>query len=446
MEGSVPILLFIILICFGAFLFQAIMIIRLRRVKRDSKSVGQIQQRRIEELLARIDELKRSEGQVADPVKKPLEKDSRNDQSDELNNIKVKYQILFESSPCGILITENKTNKILFANPAACTFFQCTKSELESVQIRDLHSQEFSGPLLLKLTGDQDVNDIPEEFSWRKKDGDTIFAEFHTRSVSGSDTSYKVCFLKDVTEQRRIRGALEQALLRHTYISKMASLGEMTGGVAHEINNTLAIIMGKVEELRDFSKGNSEINQTLEAVGMSSVRIANIIKGLGVLQSNISGDLFQNISTREMIQNALALCQGKFKQSEVQVIEETKTEALIECHASEITQVLLNLLINAVDAVEGLPSKWIRIQTIDREVNFEFSVTDSGHGIPDKIKDKILEPFFSTKDVQKGTGLGLSISKEIIKKHSGFLKLDTSSSHTKFVISLPKRQNKVVAA
>jgi signal transduction histidine kinase len=111
----------------------------------------------------------------------------------------------------------------------------------------------------------------------------------------------------------------------------------------------------------------------------------------------------------------------------------------VDCSATQITQVLINLVNNAHDAIKNLKEKWIEIAVNDSDHYVEISITDSGPGIPAGIKEKIMQPFFTTKAVGQGTGLGLSLSKSIIDSHKGFLLIDDNCPHTKFTILLPKK-------
>jgi C4-dicarboxylate-specific signal transduction histidine kinase len=105
----------------------------------------------------------------------------------------------------------------------------------------------------------------------------------------------------------------------------------------------------------------------------------------------------------------------------------------------ELSQVLFNLLSNACDAIDKQEQPWIQIIGRREGDRFTLSVIDSGSGIPPTLAERIMEPFFTTKDLGKGTGLGLSISLSIAKRHGGDLRLDPASSHTKFDLQLPLR-------
>jgi C4-dicarboxylate-specific signal transduction histidine kinase len=113
---------------------------------------------------------------------------------------------------------------------------------------------------------------------------------------------------------------------------------------------------------------------------------------------------------------------------------------LIEARSYQIVQVLVNLLNNAHDAIQNQKEKWIRVEMMDLGNCIELAVTDSGPGIPEKIREKMFQPFFTTKDVKYGTGLGLSISMGIIHQHHGSLVFDEENAFTRFLLRLPKKQ------
>ena len=108
-----------------------------------------------------------------------------------------------------------------------------------------------------------------------------------------------------------------------------------------------------------------------------------------------------------------------------------------------MSQVLLNLLFNARDAVRDLKDKWVRLEVMNLSDFVEFSVTDSGTGISNAVRERIMQPFFTTKDVGQGTGLGLSISRGIVEAHGGRLYYDEKSQHTRFVFVIPKHRDVV---
>lgn len=216
--------------------------------------------------------------------------------------------------------------------------------------------------------------------------------------------------------------------------SKFSALGIMASGIAHEINNPLSVIKGKAHILKK-NLNNSEFNpdtfnKDIDIITKTTDRIYKIVTGLRSFARDASEDPFEKVSSKHLIQASLDLCNERFQQfgMQISVIENSVFD--VNCREPQIVQVLVNLLNNSFDAIQNLNEKWIKI-----EVNpYEISVTDSGSGIPKAVANKLMQPFFTTKEAGKGVGLGLSISKGIIDDHGGTFFLDSESKNTKFVI------------
>jgi signal transduction histidine kinase len=229
--------------------------------------------------------------------------------------------------------------------------------------------------------------------------------------------------------------------------AKMSALGEMAGGVAHEINTPLAVISMRVEQMeeciRDGDLNGIDFVEGLDIIRRTTDRIAKIVSGLRFFAREGRQVRSQTVKVSALIEDTLGFCGERLANHGIILDVERRDdfESLkIECQAVEISQVILNLLNNAFDAIEQLKEKWIKIKVTDLGENIEISVTDSGSGLSKEVRDKIMQPFFTTKEIGKGTGLGLSISKGIINSHQGKLSVDDKCANTKFVILLPKQQ------
>jgi C4-dicarboxylate-specific signal transduction histidine kinase len=144
---------------------------------------------------------------------------------------------------------------------------------------------------------------------------------------------------------------------------------------------------------------------------------------------------------RELVDDTLELCSERFRLHNIDLRVGPVSDVLdLDCNSVQISQVLLNLLSNAHDAVEGHDRAWVALDVKPRAGTVELSVTDSNPGVPPEIRSKIFQPFFTTKGVGRGTGLGLAVSHGIIEEHHGRLELDLASAHTRFVVTLPLRQ------
>lgn len=241
----------------------------------------------------------------------------------------------------------------------------------------------------------------------------------------------------DIIESERVK-ALHQA--------KMASLGQMASGIAHEINNPLSILNGRLVKAEKFLRATppdvESATATVRSIEQIVFRIAKIVRGLRHFSREASKDPFELKSLREIIEETLDLCSQRFQNHGIRVhTTELEEDVIIECQTVQISQVLLNLLNNSFDAIMDLTEKWVRVDVQDFEDSVVIRVTDSGKGISGEIRERIMDPFFTTKEVGKGTGLGLSLSRGIIEYHQGQLFLDVESENTSFVIKLPKFRN-----
>jgi C4-dicarboxylate-specific signal transduction histidine kinase len=175
----------------------------------------------------------------------------------------------------------------------------------------------------------------------------------------------------------------------------------------------------------------------IRVVRQMTERIAKIVKGFLAISRDGAADPQLKFHLSEIIQETLVISQSRLNTNGVRLQVAPVPEVILKCRAVQISQVLLNLLNNAHDAVQKLEEKWIRIDFVETNSQLSILVTDSGSGIPKSLVEKIMEPFFTTKDINKGTGLGLSISKSIIEAHGGRFYYNAVCDNTQFVIELP---------
>ncbi len=227
--------------------------------------------------------------------------------------------------------------------------------------------------------------------------------------------------------------------------SRMYGLGTLASGIAHEINNPLTVIKGYAEkniktieartiDLDDFHKNAIKINENAE-------RISKIIKSLKILSSKANDNEFQKLTPQNIIDEFQVLYSEKLNSRKIELIfEKLENETKININLNQFLQVVIHLANNAIDAIELADDdkpRWIKFHSEVVNNYYYLYISNSGKKLSADIKDKIMNPFFTTKEIGKGTGLGLTLSQTIISKHSGKLEFDDSFENTTFKIMLP---------
>lgn len=243
---------------------------------------------------------------------------------------------------------------------------------------------------------------------------------------------------------------LEEQILKNMNASRLVAVGEVASGIAHEINNPLTVINGQMvkieKQIRNYPH-NEQLIVPIEKINLMINRIIKIINGLKLISRDGQSDPMSDFPITNMIGEIKLLTEMKIKSLNINFEIIAPNE---ELHAYgrevQISQVLVNLINNAVDAISTFDNKWIKLEVIELPEAIEFKVTDSGKGISREIQDKMLNPFFTTKGVGKGTGLGLSISKGIVNDHGGDFYYNANCPNTQFVFTLNKMNKAIKVA
>jgi len=265
------------------------------------------------------------------------------------------------------------------------------------------------------------------------------------------DTIGSSGFSTDVTKRIEMEQAIDEERYRATAAQRINSLAGMANGLAHEINNPLAIISGFSQQLQELAKGenleNPLFNKGLDRIISNSDRIHTIITSLQNFSRDAGNDPFESVDIREVFETIEQLYIRRFEIAGVELqIALQEEEISFFCRKVQIMQTLFNLTINALEAASQGENGWVRVSVQSSRQYIEVSVSDSGPGIPMTNASKIFEPFFTTKEVGKGTGLGLSTARGIASSHSGTLDLDSKAQNTTFILRLPANQAKQSAS
>lgn len=244
---------------------------------------------------------------------------------------------------------------------------------------------------------------------------------------------------------KRDLASLEERRRSASRAQELANLGELAAGVAHELGTPLAALQGRIElleqRLASAPVDPGELQKSLQNLAELGDRMTRIVRTVRSLARDAAGDPFEQVAVAQLVRDALVLGEERLRRSGATVRAAPVPEALrIDCRPAQVTQVLLNLISNAADAVRTLPERWVQIDLRETAERVAIVVTDSGAGVPEAIRARIMAPFFTTKPPGEGTGLGLSISRALVQGHGGTLTLEPASPHTRFVVTLPRRQ------
>ena len=231
---------------------------------------------------------------------------------------------------------------------------------------------------------------------------------------------------------------------------KMAGLGQLVAGIAHEINNPMAFVinniflvdeaLGRLENLPQETaaavcKARTKVNDAQSGAG----RVKELVTRLRTFSRLDEGEL-KTVDIQDSIESVLLFLHHRME-GRIEVERNFGEDRMLTCFAGELNQVLMNLIANAIEAIDGYGR--ITLSTARVNGDFVIRVRDSGKGIPDEIRNRIFEPFFTTKPIGEGTGLGLAISYGIMKAHHGSMEFATKSGEgTEFVLKIPVTQER----
>lgn len=334
-------------------------------------------------------------------------------------------------------------NPIIFVNKAFEKMTGYTEEEVMGKNCRFLQGEKTNQPALDVLR--QAIKDkkpchvVLENF---KKDG-TPFINQLDISVVYNEKGEAIQFVGlqyDITE--KIHQQIELAKQKEIAMtaSKMAALGEMAGSISHEINNPLMVLRTHIDDISDYLEEQKvlqpDIQESLAKMDETINRVARIVKSLREFSRRSDPQEIACENLNDLIQETLTFCQERIKNENIDLQLNIEDSSDVLMRKIEISQILINLINNAIDEVRDATDKRIILETKISKESCLISVSDFGKGIDPKDKDVIFNPFYTTKLAGKGTGLGLSISKKIMTSHGGTIELSHCKNPTTFTLKL----------
>jgi PAS domain S-box-containing protein len=383
---------------------------------------------------------------------------------DHLRESEEKYRSILESMAEGYYEIDISGN-LQFFNDAFYRIIGYSREDLMGTNYRKFTDPQDAGRVFRAFNNVYVSHRPSKDFEWQiiRKDGDKRHLEASVSLIKGPDglPNGFQGIIRDVTDRNLAEQSLKKAYqeLKHTQSQlvqsgKLASIGELAAGVAHELNQPLMVIRGNAQLVKRFiTKGQYEIDDLLkkmEPIERNTKRMMNIIKHLRIFSRQSKSEYYA-LDVNQVIEESFLMVGEQLRLRNIEIKKSLDPNLpKIKGDTNQLEQVFLNLITNARDAIteknedqkpedEKVDSIEIITKTSASEANLvEIYFKDTGKGIAESAKSSIFDPFFTTKEVGKGTGLGLSISYGIISEHNGQIEIaDTGSQGTTFKVKLP---------
>jgi two-component system NtrC family sensor kinase len=359
---------------------------------------------------------------------------------EEVRQSEEKYRILFDTDPNPIFILDRETLKILDANARAESHYGYSKGDLMKMSFIDLGYEEDAREILLDF---KDVSDyrciLFSKRQHRKKNGDLFYTNIHVCGARYIGRNALIATTTDVTESVRKESQLIQA-------GKLATLGEMAAGIAHELNQPLNVMKIGSDFLRDMAKNgkkmsDEELDTVTQEISGQVDRASGIINHMREF-ARVADTKAGKMDINKPIRDVFKMLGEQLRLHEIKLdLDLDENLPLIMGDSNRLEQVFINLVTNARDAMEDKrpgSTKLLKIRSFVDNEDVMVTVLDTGVGIPKNVINRIFEPFFTTKEAPRGIGLGLSISYGIVKDYGGTISVKSEvSTGTTFELRFP---------
>lgn len=360
----------------------------------------------------------------------------------ELQKSKTFFEKVIQSTVDGIVVVDTKGNVLIFNEGMERLTGYKAEEIMNRGHLSSFYDINVAKENMRKMRSDKygPVGMLnPTSMTITTKDGEEIPVTLSASiiKINGKEIG-SVGVFRDMREILQMRKELEDAHLQLVQSEKIASIGRMAAGVAHEINNPLSGIMIYAELLKEQLKDNKQAINDLNEIIEQTLRCKKIVSELLEFSRQSVGKV-NSFSMEELVNKSLNLLINQASFQDIQVVRDIQPDMPnMVGDMGQLQQVLINLFTNAVDAMKGRGTLTIKGEFIKEKSQFRIIVSDTGPGIPENLRDKIFDIFFTTKPVGKGTGLGLSISQNIIKLHGGNISFECpEGGGTSFIIELP---------
>lgn len=357
-----------------------------------------------------------------------------------------KFRTYIDNSPMGVFITD-ETGKCRDVNRTACTMLGYSRQELLKMSIPDLDKAFLSEEGQAEFEELKQSGYVHSEKQLTKKNGSSLEVDLQAVAL-GKDRYMGYC--ADITKKKQLEERLQHA-------QKMESIGTLAGGIAHEFNNILSIIIGNNELIMDDLPQSGEARSSAKEIRIAGLRARDVVKQL-LTFSRQDNSAKKNIDLRSVVIESLKLIRSSTPKN-IEIQQNLSTDiSTIYGNGTQINQMLINLCSNAVDAIQG-KSGTITVNLKNEAIEdsktkpfpdlipgqyTKLTISDDGQGMNAETLKKVFEPYFTTKKFGEGTGIGLAVVHGIVKRHHGHISaVSRPGKGTKFTVLLPSQKRAV---
>ncbi len=395
-----------------------------------------------------------------------IEKNNKiQDQNKELADKEEKYRRLFDDASDAIILIK-ANGKIYDCNQTTCLLFKYSKEAIINKSIFQLSTEYQNNETPSDKKGKQLFSHVLQgktlktEWTYINSEEKEFIASIAVNKIELSNKKYIQAIIRDITESKKkdrelemYKDHLEQLVFDRTkklkeaqaqlfQAEKMASLGTLTAGIAHEINNPLNYIKGAhyglVQHFSEYKSSDQETTDILlKSIDSGIERASEIVNGLRQFCRN-NDSLNEECNIHTIIDNSIIILHNQLKDHISIKKQYVDTPFIIKGNSGRLHQVIINILSNANYAIDN--SGEIIISTFCENDNYKIVISDNGSGIEEKVIKQVFDPFFTTKPPGEGTGIGLYITFSIIQEHKGTIHIDsTPNKGTNVIISFPRQ-------
>ena len=345
-------------------------------------------------------------------------------------------------SSVSAIIAANRRGEIILVNKAAEELFGYPADEINDLHIESCYAEGVARDIMKKLRDENlgGKGKLPvTRVDIINRSGEEIPVEMTAAIIykDGKEEGTAGIF-NDMREKLAVEQELQNAQTKIGQTEKMASLGRLAAGVAHEINNPLTSILLYGNMMKEKFEAGNPLSKNLDYVLEDAERCRDIVKNLLAYsrQSNTSKEVFP---LERLVTDSLRLLRDQRLFMHVEVVKDlVNHEVLVRADLNQICQVVINLIINGIDAMEESGQLTLKTSWVEGTEKAYLEISDTGSGIPEEDISKVFDPFFTTKELGKGTGLGLSMAYGVMKENGGRIFVKKSDPEgTTFVLEFP---------